>query len=340
MILLPGERGLSLVYTTPQGAVPMLLPVAEKTLHEWVAELRRRLQKQQDYQSVAQALYQQLIKPVQAQLEAQGIQQLVLLPIGPLRDLPFAALMDEQGKYLLERLALVQLSADGQHGALAGLAQETAARWQGAAMGAAQGTADQPALPNVTREVCGIIRAPAAGACQETKGLIGGERYLDGDFKADLLRLYLSNNRTSANFLHIASHYQADKGLLLLGDGDQLTPKILKEWNPKLGRYDLVTLSACSSGLDAGAVESLGGLFRSLGAKAVMATLWPVADVGAAPLMLEFYRQRGEQRQQSKAQALRQAQLAMLRGELKGDHNKDLRHPYFWAPYVLMGNWL
>jgi len=89
------------------------------------------------------------------------------------------------------------------------------------------------------------------------------------------------------------------------------------------------------------AVESLGAMFRSQGAKAVLATLWPVADVGAAPLMVEFYRQRGERQAMSKAEALRQAQLAMLGGQLQaGKPGIDLRHPYFWAPYVLMGNWL
>ena len=90
-----------------------------------------------------------------------------------------------------------------------------------------------------------------------------------------------------------------------------------------------------------GVVESLGGLLRSKGAKAVLATLWPVADVGAAPLMVEFYRQLGEKRAMSKAAALREAQLAMLRGRIKDETGTaDLRHPYFWAPYVLMGNWL
>ena len=73
----------------------------------------------------------------------------------------------------------------------------------------------------------------------------------------------------------------------------------------------------------------------------MLATLWAVADVGAAPLMVEFYRQLGEQKKMTKGQALQQAQLRMLRGEVKDKTaNADLKHPYFWAPYVLMGNWL
>jgi CHAT domain-containing protein len=57
--------------------------------------------------------------------------------------------------------------------------------------------------------------------------------------------------------------------------------------------------------------------------------------------MVEFYRRRGEQRQVTKAEALRQAQQALLQGKVKSSDAKlDLRHPYFWAPFVLMGNWL
>ena len=144
-----------------------------------------------------------------------------------------------------------------------------------------------------------------------------------------------------ASFLHIATHYKVEKSLLLLGDGSKLSTRQILAWTPRLGQYDLIVLSACDSGVSDGAVDSLGGLLRSKGAKAVLATLWPVADVGAASLMLEFYRQRGEKRVMSKAAALQQAQLAMLKGRTKVEPGEaDLRHPYFWAPYVLMGNWL
>jgi CHAT domain-containing protein len=77
------------------------------------------------------------------------------------------------------------------------------------------------------------------------------------------------------------------------------------------------------------------------GARAVIATLWEVQDQGTAALMHGFYAARGETRRQSKAAALRAAQLAMLHGELRDPAGRlDFRHPYFWAPFVLMGNWL
>jgi CHAT domain-containing protein len=72
-------------------------------------------------------------------------------------------------------------------------------------------------------------------------------------------------------------------------------------------------------------------LAQRQGAKAVVASLWPVADDSTRLLMQEFYRLRNARRL-AKVEALRQAQLGLLR---KGDY----RHPYFWAPFVLIGNW-
>ena len=73
----------------------------------------------------------------------------------------------------------------------------------------------------------------------------------------------------------------------------------------------------------------------------MIGTLWPVQDDGSAVLMRAFYAARGEQRQMSKAQALQHAQLLLLGGQLKSRNAAiDLRHPYYWAPFILMGNWL
>ena len=67
------------------------------------------------------------------------------------------------------------------------------------------------------------------------------------------------------------------------------------------------------------------------GAKAVLATLWPVADQSTAALMADLYQQRQSQRL-SKMEALRQAQLGLLA-------QPRYAHPFYWAPFILMGNW-
>jgi CHAT domain-containing protein len=128
---------------------------------------------------------------------------------------------------------------------------------------------------------------------------------------------------------------------------------------------DLLTLSACETALDsAGAggkeIEGLGTLAQKKGAGGVLATLWPVADSSTGLFMQRLYRLREEQGL-SKAEALRRAQLSFLHDEsanddemsrqrgkvvslngAKGQHvaSTGYRHPYYWAPFILMGNWL
>jgi CHAT domain-containing protein len=70
------------------------------------------------------------------------------------------------------------------------------------------------------------------------------------------------------------------------------------------------------------------------GALSAVATLWPVNDESSAKLIPSFYahlRDSGT----SKAQALRAAQLELLKGS-----NETLHHPFFWSPYLIVGNWL
>lgn len=151
--------------------------------------------------------------------------------------------------------------------------------------------------------------------------------------------------------------------------GKLITLAKLKSQNNLFGGVDLLTLSACETavggGKDAGGkeVDGLSIITQRQGAKAVLATLWPVADEGTARLMERFYRLREEQKL-TKAEALRQAQLALLgakvgaggtagdaeRGAKRSDGNTTatftpdpaapFAHPYYWAPFVLMGNWL
>lgn len=347
LLLLPGARGLNLIVTTENVAVPLMRKVSEKELNALVHALRAAIRDRADYRPAAQALYAHLIAPAEAQLGPEaGIRQWTILPYGSLREVPFAALQRPDGSFLVEHYAVTMLTADGTS-RLTGLETAPRATWRGVALGASRADPEfgNVALPGVTREVCGVVRAAPDQACRHGEGLISGRRYLDDSFTPEVLQGLLGSASGSAgsgaSFLHIATHFKLEKSLLLLGDGSKLRTADILKWTPRLGQYDLIALSACDSGVSEGGVESLGGVFRAQGAKAVLATLWPVADVGAAPLMVEFYRQRGEQQAMSKSAALQSAQKAMLKGRIKDDTGKaDLRQPYFWAPYVLMGNWL
>ena len=112
--------------------------------------------------------------------------------------------------------------------------------------------------------------------------------------------------------------------------------------------------------------EGFGALAQRLGARSVLTSLWPVADASTPTLMREFYRLHRANPKLGKAAGLRQAQLELLRGsvtastppskanrarraKVAGAANMDLplfaadpkapyAHPYYWAPFVLIGN--
>ena len=177
---------------------------------------------------------------------------------------------------------------------------------------------------------------------------------------------------------HIASHFKFQAGteadsFLLLGDGSKLS---LKDIRTRFGfaGVDMLTLSTCETGFGGGQdsngreVEGFATLAQNKGAKSVLATLWPVADQSTSRLMQTMYRSRDKD-QMSKAAALQKAQLRLLKGNdgaveaQTADVWRGLArpatarsasslptftvktraphaHPYYWAPFILMGNWL
>ena len=156
---------------------------------------------------------------------------------------------------------------------------------------------------------------------------------------------------------------------LILGDGTALTLAKIRDDNFDFGNVEILALSACNTGVgslgpNGSEIESFGTLAQDQGAQGVLATLWPVADHSTGVLMQSFYKFHAEQPDLTKAEALRQAQLDFIKGKwisqngairtrgmkvskVEGStdgipHNaKNLyTHPFYWAPFILMGNWL
>jgi CHAT domain-containing protein len=98
---------------------------------------------------------------------------------------------------------------------------------------------------------------------------------------------------------------------------------------------DLVVLSACQTGL--GKLirgEGMVGLTRAFmyaGTPSVVVSLWSVSDISTADLMAEFYKNLIINKL-SKTDALRKAQLALI-------NNPGFSHPFYWAPFILVGDW-
>jgi CHAT domain-containing protein len=229
------------------------------------------------------------------------------------------------------------------------------AHWRVAALGLTLAKPGFSALPSVKGELEGIVKSG-------NSGVLPGEMHLNEAFTANRMREALDK---AYPVLHVASHFAFLPGtdansFLLLGDGNKLTLKDLKEEDYRFQDVDLMTLSACETAVGGGKdangmeIEGLGALVQKQGAKAVIATLWPVADESTGLLMQNFYRLR-ESGTLTKAEALRQAQLQFIQGKNKladaamqrgltttspTTPTASYTHPFFWAPFILMGNWL
>src|SRR5712691_2264091 len=163
----------------------------------------------------------------------------------------------------------------------------------------------------------GIIKETS----QDQRGVLPGTIKLDEAFTQEAM---LAGLRLRPSVVHVASHFQFEPGnetnsALLLGDGSFLSLAQIKSMPNVFGGVELLTLSACNTatggtGANGKEVEGFGVLAQRQGAKSVIASLWPVADSSTKVLMQEFYRLREANNGATKIEALRQAQLELLRG--------------------------
>jgi CHAT domain-containing protein len=308
---------------------------------------------------LAQELYKTLLAPAEKDLRSANAQLLMWSLDGVLRYVPMAALHDSE-KYLVEsyRHAVFTPASNAR------LHFPPSKNWRalGLSVTKAHG-AGVPALPGVAEKMRGIIKAEGSAS-----GVLPGTIKLDEQFTQESM---LTGLRERNNVVHIASHFQFQPGnetnsALLLGDGQRLSLAEIKVLPQIFSGVELLTLSACntatgSSSANGKEIEGFGVLAQNKGARAVIASLWPVADRSTTRLMQEFYQLR--ESGLSKAEAMRQAQGKLLRGEgalsaavvkreivhetdktagvskFKADAQKPFAHPYFWAPFILIGNW-
>jgi len=295
-----------------------------------------------NYLAPAQQLYKWLVAPLQADLKAQKIQNLVFILDQGLRSLPIAALhngtsfiIEEYSVGLMPSLSLTNTSpVNIKHVEVL-------------AMGADK-FSDRNPLPAVPMELDAI-----AGA------LWPGESFLNQEFT----RAHLKQIRSDKPFgiIHLATHSDFLPG--------KPGNSYIQLWDSKLGldslrelgwsnpAVELVVLSACRTALGDGEAElGFAGLGVLAGAKSALASLWYVSDAGTLGLMTSFYEKLHTA--PIKTQALRQAQLAMINQEVRIEGNKlvsnsgswplppqlqelgdlQLSHPFYWSAFTMIGN--
>ena len=302
-----------------ESTVAATIPLGSKALATVVSRYRRALTgRSDDTDAQARRLYDTLVKP----LGLKTGETLIVVPHRSLHYLPFHALRGENG-YLVEERPVSTMPSIG---AMAALFARTPAP-QPALLAVGNPTLDEPGLelPGAEREVKMI-----------------GELYPEA-------RVFIRDSASKQGFItqapgngliHVAAHASVDEVDPLYSSirlaragaqrGELEAHEILKL---DFSRARLITLSACESGLGkvSGGDEFYGfkRTFLAAGAQSLLVTLWPVEDESTAGLMGVFYR---ELRSRPMADALREAQLSLIKSETHRD-------PMFWAPFLLVGDW-
>ncbi|MDZ8137865.1 MAG: CHAT domain-containing protein [Nostoc sp. DedQUE04] len=276
------------------------------------------------FQAVSQQLYNWLIKPVETDLKNSKVNTLVFIPDGLLQNIPMSALYDGR-EYLVQKYSVV-ISPGLQLFTPKPLGQKK--------LNALAGGLSQPPknenfapLPNVKVELKLI---------QESG--VSTTTLLDKNFTSTNLGKTI--NAQPFRVVHLATHGQfsskAKDTFILAADGRinvSELDSLLKSREQKLTEpVELLVLSACETAAgDNRAALGLAGVALRAGARSTLASLWQIGDNSTTLFIEEFYRQLVTGK--TTAKALRFAQLKLLEAP-------EYNRPMYWAPYVIVGNWL
>lgn len=301
--------------------------ISQVELERLLSELRRSLRRtslETDIQTASAKIYNILIgDKIVSVLNANNIKTLAFVLDGSLRNLPMSVLYDGN-QYLMEKYNLAiapglqlidprPLKRQQLDVFIGGLSKETQ---------------NFRSLPNVEREILQI------SSIVSSSSPLMNETFLSSSIKKQI-------NKIPFRVVHLATHGEfssdAAKTFILTWD-NRLGVKDLgellqaKEQNSR-SPIELLVLSACKTAKgDKRATLGLAGVAVRSGARSTLASLWSVEDSATATLMENFYQELAIAGT-TKADALRKAQSRLLR-------QPQYTHPFYWAPFVLVGNWL
>ncbi len=372
------EDRVELLLETTDGLARQSVSVSGAQLRTTARRFADALRNALDYQADSRQLYDWLLRPFDGVMADKHIDTLVVVPDGALRLVAIGALHDGS-RFAIEKYAITtatglsmtntaappaqaveslmagvsefgpvvdklnqarvkqmaELASDrGLHGATEGIGLRSIRTSNSATQPSAQKDASSRvaalrealALPGVKREIEAI------------SVILPGTHLLNAAFTLDGFRAQAESG--SYRMLHIASHGifggSADTSYILAYD-DFLTldrlQSLLKSDQFRKNPIELLSLSACETaqGNDR-APLGIAGAASKARAKSVLGTLWPVDDDAARKIMESFYGGLITSHL-TKAQSLRKGQIELIR-------QKDFAHPFYWAPFVLIGNWL
>ena len=298
--------------------------VGEKEVKATLKQLQRDLPKPhtlRQVQSSSQKVYNWLIQPGLAALTESKTSTLVFVLDDALRNIPMAALYDGK-QYLIEKYSIA-LTPSLQLIEPKPLQKELKV----IAAGLTEPSSGFSALPNVKLEL------------DEIRSQIPSSILLNQEFT----KTALQNRINSLPFpvVHLATHGQFSskaEETFIVAWNDRIYVKDLNKLVRTIEQnrpeaIELLILSACQTAVqDEQAALGIAGVAFQAGARSTIASLWNLDDKSTAVLMRKFYEDLADKKL-TKAEVLRRAQLALLQ-------NPQYKRPRFWAPYILLGNWL
>jgi CHAT domain-containing protein len=309
-----------------------VVPISRSQLEKTIERFQHSLSQPQygwDSQAAAQ-LYDWLIRPAQKYLHPQT-KNLVFVMDGALQNMPVAALYDRSSReYLIDRYPVAVTPGLKILGAKQSIADRARILIGGL-------TTTSSIVQNGKR---GSVYDPLTYAATEVQGiklLFARSTELVGkNFTQDNIRCVLTGGDYS--IVHLATHGQFSSDprqtFIVTDAGQSIDLNHLRSilQQGRSHSIDLMVLSACETATgDRRAALGLAGTAIQSGAGSTLASMWSVDDRSTSKLMQKFYATLTQRERVSKAQALRVAQRAI---------RTEYEHPYYWASFVLLGNWL
>ncbi|MEY3301829.1 MAG: hypothetical protein RLZZ139_201 [Cyanobacteriota bacterium] len=348
------EDRLELVLFVPNAPpISRTVPVKQTELIKVAEQFREDIQKPNSLAVLdpANKLYNWMIEPIANDLKQANIQTIIYAPDGVMRHVPLAALYDGK-QWLVEKYRINYITALS----LTNIDPQI----QQAPRILAGAFTDRSGTVKIGDNNISFSSLPAA--LPEVENLVTNfpntTKLIDKDFNRKAIE---SDKLNQYNIIHFATHAHLVAGspedsFVLLNNNEYVTLRQVKDW--KLPNVGLAVFSACqtalggklSSGIE---IIGFGYQLQQAQARASIATLWEISDGGTQALMGKFYERM--KLTSSSAEALQQAQIDLIRSNGKSTDEKragvritwqgikpevesQLNHPYYWAPFILIGN--
>ncbi|MBE9080363.1 CHAT domain-containing protein [Romeria aff. gracilis LEGE 07310] len=349
------EDRLEIILVSENDIIRETVPVNRQTLNAEILQFRRDITNiNSNPAGSGQQLYTRLIQPLEDKLAAADIQTLLYAADSQLRYIPLSALHDGE-QWLVQRYNINQITA-------ASLTDFSAPDSQNLSVIAGAFSEGQYSF-EVGDSQFSFSGLPFAGKEVDLIGqeIANSETFFNQQFNPS----NVLPNLASYGIVHFATHAaflpgSPDNSFILFGNGDRINLRDISSW--ELPNVDLVVLSACETAVSGGLgngdeILGFGYQIQRTGARAAIASLWQVDDGGTQTLMNSFY--LALQNGYSKTEALQRSQLALINDDLSfvGEPRAGIQildadtgepialegsseHPYYWAPFILIGNGL